>query len=79
MMQVHIIHSSFDTTTGLPKYGNTFQGFSDDSSWARGQAWGILGFALAYGYNKQEIFLERSKQTAHYFFKSFFQTIYNGT
>ncbi|WP_025725144.1 glycoside hydrolase family 88 protein [Acholeplasma granularum] len=57
----------FDTETGEPKYGNTFQGYSDDSSWARGQAWGILGFALAYGYNKEQIFLERSKQTAHYF------------
>lgn len=37
-----------DTRTGLPRHGSTHQGFSDDSSWARGQAWGIYGFALGY-------------------------------
>lgn len=57
----------FDVETGKPKFGNTHQGYSDSSCWARGQAWGILGFALAYGFNKQAEFLNRSKQLAHYF------------
>lgn len=40
----------FDPETGEPTKGTTFQGYSDDSCWARGQAWGIYGLALSYAY-----------------------------
>ena len=36
----------WDPQTGRPLYGRTEQGAGDDSCWARGQAWGIYGFAL---------------------------------
>ncbi len=36
----------WDTATGAPVRGATEQGAHDDSCWARGQAWGIYGFAL---------------------------------
>lgn len=36
----------FDKTTGQPKNGATHQGFSDQSCWARGQAWAVLGIPL---------------------------------
>lgn len=36
----------FDPETGLPDHGATHQGFSDQSCWARGQAWAILGIPL---------------------------------
>ena len=36
----------FDTETGLPTYGATRQGNADDSIWARGQSWAILGIPL---------------------------------
>lgn len=39
-----------DVVTGEPRYGRTRQGFSDDSCWARGQAWAIYGFPLSFGY-----------------------------
>lgn len=38
----------FDPSTGTPIGGYTHQGFGDGSCWARGQAWGIHGFALAF-------------------------------
>lgn len=57
----------FDTETGEPRFGKTFQGHSDDSCWARGEAWGIYGFALSYLYTKDERFLEMSKKLANYF------------
>lgn len=40
----------FDPDTGKPVYGATHQGYSDNSIWARGQAWGVYGLALAYRY-----------------------------
>lgn len=44
----------FDKKTGKALKGVTSQGISDNSIWARGQAWGILGSALAYGHTKNE-------------------------
>lgn len=36
----------FDTNTGQPIYGATRQGNADNSIWARGQSWAILGIPL---------------------------------
>lgn len=36
----------FDPATGNPSHGATHQGNSDDSIWARGQSWAILGIPL---------------------------------
>lgn len=36
----------FDPATGRPDHGATHQGFSDQSCWARGQAWAVLGIPL---------------------------------
>ncbi|MTV40975.1 glycoside hydrolase family 88 protein [Duganella radicis] len=40
----HTYH--FDAETGAPLRPSTHQGLADDSCWARGQAWGVYGFAL---------------------------------
>jgi len=56
-----------DVLTGEPKYGRTAQGYSDDSCWARGQAWAIYGFVLSYLYTKDESFLEKAEKLADYF------------
>jgi unsaturated chondroitin disaccharide hydrolase len=57
----------FDTKTGKPLRGSTAQGYSDDSCWARGQAWGIYGNALSYRYNRDTSLLENAKGLALYF------------
>ena len=44
----------FDPETGSPKYGETCQGYSNTSAWARGQAWGVYGLALSYKYTENE-------------------------
>ncbi len=44
----------FDPQTGAPDHGSTHQGYSDDSCWARGQAWGVTGLAFAYHYTKDK-------------------------
>ncbi len=56
-----------DVETGRPLCGQTHQGYRDDSCWARGQAWGIYGFALSYAYTGDPVFLEISQCLANYF------------
>lgn len=58
---------NFDPETGVPVKGVTGQGYHDESCWSRGQAWGIYGFALMYGYTKEIEFLETAIKLADYF------------
>jgi unsaturated chondroitin disaccharide hydrolase len=61
-------HTFFmDLDTGAPRYGKTSQGYSDSSCWARGQAWGMYGFALAYRYTGDTEFIDLTKKISHYF------------
>ncbi|ACZ00620.1 glycoside hydrolase family 88 protein [Streptobacillus moniliformis] len=57
----------FDSKTGAPLKGVTAQGKSDDSTWARGQAWGVYGFALAYKYMRDEKYIEIYKKVTNTF------------
>ncbi|TPR56886.1 glycoside hydrolase family 88 protein [Enterococcus sp. OL5] len=43
------------------------QGYADGSSWSRGQAWAIYGFALSFYHTKKEEYLDTAKRVAHYF------------
>lgn len=56
-----------DVASGAPRYGNTQQGYADDSCWSRGQAWGIYGFMLSYRYTGDKNLPELSKRLANYF------------
>lgn len=57
----------FDTETGSALYGETLQGASDQSCWARGQAWGIYGSMLSYAYLKEQYFIDKARELADYF------------
>ena len=50
-------HYQFDTKTFEPKYGLTYQGKNNESTWSRGHSWGIMGYPIAYAYtgNKEYI------------------------
>lgn len=56
-----------DVETGKPKFGKTHQGKSDNSCWARGQAWGVYGFMLSYAYTKDVSLLETVQKLTAYF------------
>lgn len=56
-----------DTETGEPLYGKTAQGYSDQSCWARGQAWGVYGFVLSYVHTGDKKFLDIAEKLANYF------------
>ena len=60
----HVVN--YDLETGKPSDKGTNQGFTDDSSWARGQAWGLYGFVVCYRYTKDEKYLEFAENIASY-------------
>ncbi len=57
----------FDLKTGEPSHGATCQGYRDGSAWARGQAWGIYGIALSYGYTKKQEYIDMFKNVTKFF------------
>jgi unsaturated chondroitin disaccharide hydrolase len=61
----HVV--DFDTTSGGVRMRVTHQGHADESTWARGQAWGIYGFTMAYRESGEERFLETAMQLADYY------------
>jgi Glycosyl Hydrolase Family 88 len=62
------VHTFYmDPDNGAPLHGSTHQGYSDDSCWARGQAWGIYGFPLVYRYNGDLSLIPLSARLADYF------------
>lgn len=61
----HVVN--FEQADGSVKERMTNQGYSDTSCWARGQAWGIVGYAQAYHWTKKPQFLDASRRLANYF------------
>lgn len=61
----HVVNYSQEDGSVLNQ--QTCQGYSDNSTWARGQAWGIYGFTMAYRETKKPEFLETAKNMADYF------------
>lgn len=57
----------FDMKTGAPDHGATCQGYRDGSAWARGQAWGVYGCALAYKYTKREEYIDLFRHVTQYY------------
>ena len=54
----------YDTLTGNFIKGVTHQGLSDDSMWARGQAWAIYGYTMVYRETREKRFLDFAKKVA---------------
>ncbi len=60
----------FDLNTGEPSHGATCQGYRDGSAWARGQAWGIYGIALSYGYTRKAEYLDLFRKVTDFFLQA---------
>jgi unsaturated chondroitin disaccharide hydrolase len=61
----HVLN--YDPQTGEVKEKKTAQGFSDESSWARGQAWGGYGFTMMYRETGDPRYLEIAQKTFNCF------------
>lgn len=53
--------------TGEPIAGDTYQGHAAETTWSRGQAWAIAGFAMLGGMLSDSGYLEASERAAQYF------------
>ena len=57
----------FDLETGEFLRQSTHQGWRNDSSWARGQAWALYGFTTAYEFTRDDRFLRTAQHCADFF------------
>jgi Glycosyl Hydrolase Family 88. len=62
----HVVN--YDTITGSVISKETHQGKADESAWARGQAWGLYGFTMAYRFTKDPAYLSQAEHIAHFIF-----------
>jgi unsaturated chondroitin disaccharide hydrolase len=60
----HVV--DYDSVTGKVIRKVTHQGYSDESAWARGQAWGLYGFTTVYRYTKDKRFLDQAEHIARF-------------
>lgn len=66
----------FDPNTGEAIETLGGQGYEVGSSWSRGQAWALAGFAYAYRHTNNSEYLATSKRVANYFIANIAQTGY---
>ncbi|MDR1951776.1 MAG: glycoside hydrolase family 88 protein [Bacteroidales bacterium] len=64
----HVV--DYDTVTGEVRGKETAQGFSDNSTWSRGQAWAIYGFTMTYRETKDKNYLNAAIKATDFFLKN---------
>ncbi|MBN2104150.1 glycoside hydrolase family 88 protein [bacterium] len=57
---------SYHPETGAVEKKNTAQGYSDESVWARGQAWGLYGFTMSYRETGYPRYLQKAREIADF-------------
>lgn len=60
----HVV--SYDVGTGEPEKKETWQGYSNSSSWARGQAWGLYGYTMMFRETRLTRYLDKANAIAAY-------------
>lgn len=56
----------YDPKTGRVLKKQTVQGYADESSWSRGQSWGLYGYTMMYRETGEERYLEQAQKIATY-------------
>lgn len=62
----HVV--DYDPQTGDVRMKCTAQGYSDESVWSRGQAWGLYGYTVAYRYTGDTRYLKQARCIYQFFF-----------
>jgi hypothetical protein len=58
----HVV--SYDTLSGRPHARQTHQGFGDESTWSRGEAWALYGYTMMYRLTRDERYLRQAQSVA---------------
>ncbi len=64
----HVI--DYDTITGEVLHRNTHQGYQDESTWSRGEAWALYGYTMMYRETKDETYLQQARNIANFIFSN---------
>lgn len=64
----HVV--DYDTITGVVKDQATCQGYSDNSTWSRGQAWAIYGYTMMYRETKDSSYLNAAIKATDFYLKN---------
>ncbi|CAK7243034.1 MAG: hypothetical protein STHCBS139747_004541 [Sporothrix thermara] len=65
----HVVNLDPALAGGVVQYRMTHQGYADSSTWSRGQAWAVLGFAQTYAWTALPEFLEATQRVADCFLR----------
>ncbi len=60
----HVV--DYDPETGAVKHRHTHQGYSHESTWARGQAWALYGYTMAYRETGNPDYLQKALDVAEW-------------
>jgi hypothetical protein len=60
----HVIN--YNPQTGEVQQKRTAQGYSDESAWARGQAWGLYGYTVMYRETRDKKYLDQANHIANF-------------
>lgn len=64
----HVI--DYNPKTGAVRKKNTHQGYQDESTWARGQAWALYGYTMCYRETGDLRYLNQADQVAKWLFNN---------
>ena len=62
----HVV--DYNPINGEIRKKQTAQGYADDSSWARGQAWGLYGYIMCYRYTHKPEYLAQAQNIYKFIF-----------
>jgi hypothetical protein len=61
----HVV--DYDPETGAVRHRQSYQGFADNSTWSRGQAWAVYGYTMVYRETGKKKFLKTACRAADFF------------
>ncbi len=64
----HVV--DYNPSTGAVLKKCTAQGYSDESAWARGQAWALYGYTTAYRFTGYDRYLKQAESVASFIFNN---------
>lgn len=64
----HVI--DYDTISGNVLKKNTHQGFANESTWSRGEAWALYGYTMCYRKTNNPAYLNQAQKVAEFIFNN---------